>query len=263
MESVEQILPLIRLGRFGDALRALEDSKHIPARAGADVLRAQLFEQVGQYGQARVVAATLLKSKNLTASHRSECEAVLGRVLFDEGETEKGLAHLQRAALIAQQAADLRALFGAKLYLLIILSDRSGPAAGSSILADVRQIATKLGDPEITARLHLFVAQAEAKRGLLENAKRHTALASRILKTSPNAFLEAFTGNLDLAVAVLRSEFDIAKECGFRALSLGRAIRSGKDPQRNLGQHGQPVLRVGRLRSGHQLFRERASSLPR
>ena len=204
MESVEQVLRLTRLGRFGEALRALDSSKPVSARAEYAVLRAQILEQVGQYGPARMLATTLLKSKSLAPSHRSDCEAVLGRVLFDEGNTERGLSHLHRAALVAQQAADLRALFGAKLYLLTILSDRSGPAAGSSILADVRQIATRLGDPEITARLHLFVAQAEAKRGLLENAKRHTSLASRILKTSPNAFLVDRTNELYSDHAILR-----------------------------------------------------------
>src|ERR1700720_1755917 len=117
MESVEQVLRLTHLGRFGEALRVLDNSKPVSSRTEAAVLRAQLLEQVGQYGPARMLATTLLKSKSLAPSHRSDCEAVLGRVLFDEGETERGLSHLQRAAMIAQQAADLRALFGAKLYL--------------------------------------------------------------------------------------------------------------------------------------------------
>jgi transcriptional regulator with PAS, ATPase and Fis domain/tetratricopeptide (TPR) repeat protein len=262
MESVEQVLQLTRLGRFGDALRALDNSKPISARAEREVLRAQLLEQVGQYEPARILAATLLKSKNLAPSRRSECEAVLGRVLFDEGNTERGLAHLQRAALIAQQAADLHALFGAKLYLLIILSDRSGPAAGSSILADVRQIATRLGDPEITARLHLFVAQAEAKRGLLENARRHTSLASRILQTSPNAFLEAFTGNLDLAVAVLRSEFDVAKECGFRALALAEQSGVAKIRSAILGNMGNLFYELGDFERATSYFETALSACP-
>jgi transcriptional regulator with PAS, ATPase and Fis domain/tetratricopeptide (TPR) repeat protein len=262
MESVEQVLRLTRLGRFGEALRALDNLKPVSVRAEHQVLRAQLLEQVGQYEPARMLAAALLRSKNLAPSHRSECEAVLGRVLFDEGNTERGLSHLQRAALIAQQAADLRALFGAKLYLLIILSDRSGPAAGSSILADVRQIATKLGDPEITARLHLFVAQAEAKRGLLENAKRHTSLASRILKTAPNAFLEAFTGNLDLAVAVLRSEFDVAKEYGFHALALAEQSGVAKIRSAILGNMGNLFYELGDFEGATSYFQTALAACP-
>ena len=246
MEFLENVVRLTRLGRFGDALRALEEGRPTtPARTGSEVLRAGLLDQVGQSERARALATTLLKSKQLSTSQRSECEAILGRVLFDGGDTEAGLAHFQRAALIAQQAADLHALFGAKLSLLVILSDRSGPAAGTAVLADVRQIATKLGDPEITARLHLFVAQIEAKRGLLENAKRHMSLARRILETSPNVYLEAFTGNLDLAVAVLRSEFDFARECGVRALELAERSGVAKIRSAVLGNMGNLFYELG------------------
>ena len=163
---------------------------------------------------------------------------MIGRILFEKGDTESGLSRLQRAALIAEEARDLRALFYAKLPILGIVSDRSGPAAGSSVLADVRQLATKLGDPEITARLHLFVAQTEAKRGLLENAKRHTSVARRILRISPNAYLEAFTGNLDLAIGVLRSEFNSAREFGLRASELARQSGAVKIQRAILGNLG-------------------------
>jgi hypothetical protein len=47
-----------------------------------------------------------------------------------------------------------------------VVSERSGPDAVTALLAEVRQLATKLGDPHITAALHLFVGEMEAKRGL-------------------------------------------------------------------------------------------------
>jgi len=90
MESDEQVLRLTRLGRFGEALRALDHSKPVFVRTEQQVLRAQLLEQVGQYGPARTLAATLLRSKNLAPSHRSECEAVLGRVLLMRGTPSEG-----------------------------------------------------------------------------------------------------------------------------------------------------------------------------
>ena len=174
MDSLEPILRLTRLGRFADALRALEgDRSAAHSKVGADVLRAVLLEHVGEYQRALAITTPLLKSRLLTARQRSECEVVVGKILFDDGDTEGGLAHLQRAAIGAERSGDLHTLFDAKLFAFFIVSDRFGPAAGSSLLADTRHIATKLGDPEVTARLHLFVAQAEAKRGLLENAKRH------------------------------------------------------------------------------------------
>ena len=102
-----------------------------------------------------------------------------------------------------------------------------------------------MGDPEVTARLHLFVAETEAKRGLVENAKRHTSLARRILRTSPNAYLEAFTGNLDLAIAVLRSEFDVAKDCGFRAVELAQQSGVAKIQRAILGNMGNLFYELG------------------
>src|SRR5882724_3303520 len=107
MEPLEQIIALTRLGRFGDALRTLEDIK--PAARGREfeVLHAELLEKVGQAEQAWALANAHLKSKRLTESLRSKCELLVARILVDEGETENGLEHLQRSALLAQQAADL------------------------------------------------------------------------------------------------------------------------------------------------------------
>jgi tetratricopeptide (TPR) repeat protein len=179
---------------------------------------------------------------------------VTGRILFEKGDTEAGLSRLQRAALIAEEARDLRGLFYAKLPILGIVSDRSGPAAGSSVLADLRQLATKLGDPEITARLHLFVAQMEAKRGLLENAKRHTLVARRILHVSPNVYLEAFTGNLDLAIGVLRSEFNSAREFGLRASELAKQSGAVKIQRAILGNLGNLSFEVGDFSRATEYF---------
>ena len=263
MESLESVHRAMRLGRFGDALRALNQVHAVtPIRSGMQVLRAALLEKVGQPEEALILATTLLKSKQLASADRSECEVIVGRILFDGGSTEDGLSRLQRAALMAQQCGDLHALFGAKLLLLGILSDRCGPSAASSVLAEVRQIATKLGESEITARLHLFVAQAEAKRGLLENAKRHTSLARRILNTSPNAHLEAFTGNLDLAIAVLRCEFDEAKDLGARAVRSAEESGVAKIRRAVLGNMGNLFYELGEFDQALEYFESALAGPP-
>jgi tetratricopeptide (TPR) repeat protein len=246
MESLDHIRRLTYLGHFKDALRALDEtSPSAVNRLEAQTLRAVLLEQVGQSDQAVAVATSIVNSKQLTASQRSECEAVVGRVLWDRGVFNDGLAHLHRAALFAEQASDLRALFSAKLKLLRIHSDRDGPAAASSVIADVRRIATRVGDPEVTARLHLYIAETEAKRGLLENSKRHISIAQRILKGAPNAYLEAFAGNLELAIGVLRAEFSLAMECGLRAMEMAKQSGSAKLQQSILGNLGNLFFEMG------------------
>ena len=254
MESLDHVRRLMHLGQFRDALDALEHGSGAVPRGDRDLLRAELLEHVGASDEAVALATTLSKLRQLPLALKSRCEAIIGRVLFDDGDAEGGLARLQRSALMAQQANDDRCIFDAKLPILAIVSDRSGPAAGSSLLAEVRELATKLGDPQVTARLHLFVAQTEAKRGLLDNAKRHTALARRILQVSPNIYLEAFIGNVDLGIGVLRSEFDHARAIGVRAAELAKLAGAIKIYRAIVGNLGNLFFEMGDFERASEYF---------
>ncbi len=52
MESLEHVVALTRLGRFGDALQALEETKAVERGREFDVLQADLLERVGHAEQA-------------------------------------------------------------------------------------------------------------------------------------------------------------------------------------------------------------------
>ena len=87
MVSIEPILRLVRVGRFGTALSALEEAKPpSQLRIVTDVLRAVLLEHVGEHREALVLTTSLLKSKHLTIRQRNECETVVGKILFDDGD---------------------------------------------------------------------------------------------------------------------------------------------------------------------------------
>src|SRR5207245_6102819 len=90
----------------------------------------------------------------------------------------------------------------------------------SLLLSEIRTLATKLGDPRCTAKLHLFVAVMEARRGLVCNADRHVTLARRLLTNAPHAYYEAFAANLSLGICFVRATFEAAKAHGARAIEL-------------------------------------------
>jgi DNA-binding NtrC family response regulator/tetratricopeptide (TPR) repeat protein len=226
MEFLEDVNRLKQAGRFSDALVAL--GRFTPTQGlarPAEVLRIELLEAIGQHRDATALAGSLLRVRQLQPTERSACEYILGKILVDEGNAVTGMDHLQRSASYAREAGAFDRLFSAQLKLLAVVSERSGPGAAAALLADVRQLATKLGDPHVTARLHLYIAETEAKRGLLDNARRHSAIARRILSGCPNSFLEAFCSNLDLAISVLLCQFESAKVFGGEA--TGSAQRSG------------------------------------
>src|SRR5262249_9647093 len=89
----------------------------------------------------------------------------------------------------------------------------------------LRTLATRLGDCRCTAKLHVFIALAEARRGLLSNARRHLELAKKLLRESPQAYLEALAENIALGIAIVGSEFDVAKVHGTQAIAI--AERAG------------------------------------
>jgi tetratricopeptide (TPR) repeat protein len=263
MESLQTAHLLKRAGRFSEALSALSQSGGaIINRTPVDILRAELLEHVGRHSDASSLVTKLLKSDRLSNSDRSVCERVLGNILLENGDIDGGLAHLQRSAARAQEAADLEQVYAAQARILAVVSERSGPGAVTALLAEVRLLATKLGDPHITAALHLFVGEMEAKRGLLRNAGKHTRIARRILNTFPNLYLEALSENLELALAVLRSQFDAGRVCGLRAVEL--AERSGVKSiyRASVANLGNLFYAVGEFDRAVQFFERALAALP-
>ena len=91
---------------------------------------------------------------------------------------------------------------------MVTLAGRSGPSAAVPILAATRLNVIRLGDPLLSAALHIFVGEMEAKRGLLESASRHTHLGQKLLTASPNIWLEAIAENSNVAIALMLSDFE-------------------------------------------------------
>jgi len=263
MESLENAYRLKRSGRFLDALLALGEASRPPvARIAAEVLRAELLEGVGQHRRAMALATALLRSRQLKAADQSACEYVLGEILLEDGDVVGGIDHLQRSASRAQNAKAFERVYAAQLKLMAVVSERSGPSAAAALLAEVRQLATRLGDPHVTAKLHLFVAEMEAKRGLLENARRHSAIARHVLSTSPNTYLEAFCNNVDLAISVLLCQFDDAKAFGALATELAEQAGVAALYRASLGNVGTLHCAVGNFDRAIEYFERALIALP-
>jgi DNA-binding NtrC family response regulator/tetratricopeptide (TPR) repeat protein len=225
MKPLDQVRSLNALGRYAEALKALEACGPDRSDQAASALRAELLEKTGRHPQARSVAEALLRSAKLGASFRAQCEQVIGRVLLEDGDTEAGLTRLLRAASIAHQAGDIRQLCWIQYRLLLVVSEHSGPDAAAPLVADLRRNATKLGDPQTTALVHVFLGEMEAKRGLLESASRHVRLGQQLLSGSPNCWIEAAAENVQLALCLMQSELDEGREHAKRAIA--KAEESG------------------------------------
>src|SRR5262249_2388044 len=120
------------------------------------------------------------------------------------------MASFQRAVAEAEGCRDSEYAFWARLRLFVTLSEQSGPDAAASMLPPLRATAARTGDVTVLAALHLFVAQAEAQRGLVRPASRHLQLARPLIEHQENDWLHATLEHLETAVYTLRGRFSDA-----------------------------------------------------
>ena len=114
-------------------------------------------------------------------------------------------------------------------------------------MSEVRTNVIRLGQPMLAAALHVFVAQMEAKRGVLSIAKRHTSIALSSLATSRNLWLEATVENINAGLAIFQSDFDAAFVHAKRSVSLAEESGAVSARQSALANLGNVSYLLGRF----------------
>src|SRR6266851_1605916 len=222
MHALPEARRLTLAGKFSDAFEALNTGPINRAeRIAADVLQSELLERLGKNRQARAGAEDLVNSRRITAGERSACLLTLARIDIEDGSFHSAITHLQRSISIALAAGEYERACWAQLRLLGLVSERSGPDAAVPLLAELRRNTALAADPRLVAALHLYVAQVDGKCSLLPSAHRHVRLALEMLKGSPNVWLEAMAENVEVAIAIMRSDFVGGLKHARRAMELG------------------------------------------
>src|SRR4051794_12371272 len=165
MSSFAEAKRLARAGRYGDALQSIGITSSSSERTDLAALRAELLERVGDISAARTLAERLL-TRGVVAGDASLCHFVIARAQLMERHFDAAAASLQKSVTIAEAAGDLERAFSSRLRLLDVVAEHAGPDATVPLVAELRVAALKNAEPSVLAALHLFVAQAEAKRGL-------------------------------------------------------------------------------------------------
>ena len=263
MESLESIKHLARNGRFIEALAALkEPTSNRESPTGVDVQRLALLERVGRYGESRQLAAKLLRAKALSDVDRSICEYTIGLIEWDEGNTNGAIEHVQRSVLLAKRADNLERLCWSQLRLWTMFANRSDTDTAAPILSELRTNSIRLGDPRVLAALHVFVAEIEAKRGFTISARTHTGIAVNLLSTEPNLWLEAWAENINVAIALMSSEYSSGLVHGQRAIALAEQAGVAVTLRACLANYGNLLCLGGRFEEAIGYFERAMSILP-
>ncbi len=260
---VEDVKTAMRNGRFEEALALLERVRvTTDTRIEADVNRMELLEHVGQHSACRVIADRLLRNSRLPPSYRSACEFCLGLISWNEGRTEAASLHLQKAVAAAESANDLARTCWTQLRLMVARVGQSDPQIVVPLLAQLRWNVLKLGDPLVTAALHLHVGGMEARRGLVRSARRHMELGRRLLDTYENPWLESIAEVNLTGIALMACDFEEGMSHAVRALALAEECGDVTIRRACLGNLGNLYCEAGQFDRMVEHFELATAALP-
>jgi tetratricopeptide (TPR) repeat protein len=263
MENLATVRKLVRNGRFFEALAAIKEPVSIrDSPTAVDVQRVALLERVGRYGESRQFAAKILRAKGLSDVDRNICEYTIGLIEWDEGNTDSAIEHVQRSVLLAKRADDLERLCWSQLRLWTMFANRSDIDTAAPILSELRANSIRLGDPCVLAALHVFVAEIEAKRGFTVSARTHTEIAVNLLSAEPNLWLEAWAENINVAIALMSSNYDSGLAHGQRAIALSEQAGVAVTLRACLANYGNLLCLGGRFEDAIGYFERAMSILP-
>lgn len=262
LHFVNECRQLNEAGRFKDALRCLESTGSTPQNTDAEILRVELLERTGRYTQSRVLIDRLTKTRSLSARHKSLCEFCLGLIDWDEGHSAASIAHFNRSLEQAVFAGDLVRICWAQLRLMVIMASRSTATATTESLAEVRRNVVRVGEPAISAALHILLGEMEAKRGLLRNAKRHTDLGRRLLSGTTNLWLESVAENNYVAICLMRTELMEGLAHAERARVLAEESGAAAMQRAALANLGNLHYSLGNLSKAVEYFEMASRFLP-
>jgi DNA-binding NtrC family response regulator/tetratricopeptide (TPR) repeat protein len=261
MTALATVEQLNEEGRFGEALNALD--RFAPSREernASDVLRAELLERVGRYSLAKSLCERLRNTRDMAPVHHSSLEHTLALIERHGGDNDKAITHLQRSIAMAEIAKDHQRLCWSQLRLMVILADRFGHAAAATLLERVRFNIVRIGNPVLSAALHIVMGEMEGRRGLIESATRHTEIGKRLLGDRNHVWLDGFVENNRTAICIMRSEIDEGIYHAERALRLAEASGGVVLQQTALANLGNLFYQTGQFESAIEYF-ERAQAI--
>jgi DNA-binding NtrC family response regulator/tetratricopeptide (TPR) repeat protein len=218
---MQKLTELTEKGQYRTALKLLQSLGRTssPAeQASRDALLAELLQRTGKQEQAVRVAERTIALGSAYPLERARCHIVLGSVLRDRGATDEALEELRRAIELARSQNSVEVEAWGSLRMLLALTEGPGLDAATAYLPTVRRAVSRAGREQLLAALHLFVAQVEAKRGLVANAREHIRIGRSLVALQPNAWLEGTAAVDSSCIAFSIADLDATRDEARKAI---------------------------------------------
>ena len=249
--SLEQY---VELGRMGDALRCLRESNS-PTSTERDLILAEVCAVAGHPVDTKKLSEFLAFGKLATLEHSLRARTVLAQLQIDNGDARKAHALLCEIAKEAVAAKLWKIRCWAELWLLTALGDFGSTSEIRNFLRQLRRHVIQLGDHRTSIALHLFVAEVESRRGVLDSSVEHVKIARSLLERAPNYWLEGLAAIDALCLAYMRSDSQLAHREIKVALRAAFEAGSEKTKLAAIANAGTIALAAGDLEQAEKEFK--------
>ncbi|MEO7273173.1 MAG: hypothetical protein ABIX28_16145, partial [Vicinamibacterales bacterium] len=204
----------VREGLFSRVLELLA-ARGTPTQA-AKTLRIEALFQCGETRAAAKEAEALMSREALAPLEAARCTTVRAEELWYRGSFSKAAVMHKQALGLAEQSDDIRQICLSAATVLERTSDRKGLDHSFALTARVRKLAVRSGDSHLIVSSHLTFGRLEARRGRFDVARRHFAVARRLLIDESNVWLGAAADIDESAVLSLCGDIPGALELAER-----------------------------------------------
>lgn len=222
--EIHEAIRLMRIGRFTDAVGALERIA-LERRRNREPdpfslsLLADALQRTGFNTRAYSIVSELLRRSSLPEPVRARSYFVLANVDRECGDTTRAIEHFQMAAA---NETDVELCCWVQLLLMATVAEVSGPQGAMGRLHELRRALARSGDPRPFAAFHLWLAQMETTRGYLSNARRDLRRAESLLTQTDDVWLH---GQLAIYTSVVNyycAEIEEAKRSAEIAIACAK-----------------------------------------
>jgi DNA-binding NtrC family response regulator/tetratricopeptide (TPR) repeat protein len=243
---------LFKAGNFQPILSDLKNHPYIEQlTADHRLLLADTLLRTGAPDLARTIAEPLARG-SISDAARDRREMILGLIARESGSLDEAVQRLQHSARLAKERGDLVQAGLSSMMAFRIISERQPRDIVSPLLADIRSLTTRAGDPHLTILLHETVARQETQAGNLDEARRHLRIATGLLESHPNAWLEQNCAINAFCIEFSACDFLKAREHLERAaLLIGE---TGAFKLRIINNQGHLDLEFGDTQRAEQTF---------
>jgi DNA-binding NtrC family response regulator len=252
--SHSEVESLFGLGRFGDiaadTIATLRDVQTLPS-CDHQLMIAESIARTERFESASYIVREVL-SRSDCVRDRARCEMILGIIARDLGRIGEALQRLQHSLHCAKENGDAFQAARSALALFRIVSERQPPEVVGSLLAEVRRLTISAATPHLSALLHESVARQEAQVGNLEQARRHLKIATSLLESNPNLWLQQLCEINAFCIEFFSSNLESAGRHLNRAKKFG--VLSGTSESTVLNNLGHLFLETGKFDRAEAIF---------